>query len=226
MGTKSHDEMEKFLKPTIYCDCDQAELSKLARHFKDEADTEEKAALAIFYFVRDSIKSGMDRFDTKASETLNKGYGGCVGKANLQIALSRAAGIPARYAFIHMSKEVLRPLDTFGLSRMAFSKIPDLLPHAICSIFLHDRWIFAESAFDQEMYAMFFKEKFGWNIEWDGENDLIVAREFYDGDFSFHHSLDESLSRNFGAFPPLFLTRPMFSAANIYSNRHRKRFRR
>ncbi|MFC1853549.1 transglutaminase domain-containing protein [candidate division CSSED10-310 bacterium] len=222
----SETDLSRYLRPTEFCDCDHPSLKEFAQTLGSPDQDPISTAVAIFYFVRDNIKSGMDRFDLKASQTYVKKYGGCVGKSNLQIALLRAAGIPARYAHINMSKEVLRPLDTFGLSHLAFQKIPPLLPHVVCSVYLKEKWLFAEAAFDKEMFEMFFAANFSWDINWDGQHDLLVAREFFVGNFSFYDSMDDDFARNFGALPPLFLSRPMFSAANIYSSRLRGRHRR
>lgn len=215
--------MKRFLAATEFCDCGNPDIVEAAKSLCKAKTTEKEQAKAIFQFVRDDIKSGMDRFNVTASETLKKRYGGCVGKSNLQIALLRAMTIPARYAAVKLDKEVLRSLNTFALSKLAFAKIPPLLPHVVCSVYLDNHWIFAEAAFDKEIYRLFFQEKFGWNIDWDGENDLLVAQEFFRGDFEFYPSMDEQFSRNFDMLPPLFLVSPMFSIANFYSRRLKKK---
>lgn len=219
------EDLSQYLRATKYCDCENKMLRGVVNEIIGDISEPTQRAVSIFYFVRDSIKSGMDRFDVKASETLTKCFGGCVGKANLQIALMRAGGIPARYAAVSMRKEVLNPLNTFGLSRLAFSKIPELLPHVVCSVNIENKWLFAESAFDKEMFSLFFKPNKNWEIDWTGREDLLVADEYFVGGFKYFDSMDEQFSKNFNMLPPLFLTGPMFSVANVYSNRLRRMHR-
>ncbi|MBN2384754.1 transglutaminase family protein [bacterium] len=220
------DELELYRRNTLFCDSEHASMLELADGIKQQHSRTVDRAIAGFYLVRDQIKSGMDRFDVKASETLAKGFGGCVGKNNLLIALMRALDIPARYAANWMDREVLRPLDTFGLSHLAFARIPPKLPHVVCSVFLEHDWLMADCSFDREMFNMFFVDKHNWTIDWDGRSDLLVAREFLCGDFEFFASMDEQFARNFNVLPPLFLTRPMFGIARIYSCGLRHQHRR
>jgi len=221
------ESMKSYLQATEFCDCTHDSIQVLVKKIADRYPTQREKAVALFYYVRDEIKSGMDRFDVKASETLVKGFGGCVGKNNLLIALLRAAGIPGRYGFIKMHKQVFSILDKFGLSHLAFSQIPEYLPHVICSACLGERWIFADCSFDRDMYTMFYAEKYNWSIDWDGSEDLLVAREFHAGEFEFFSSMDTLLAENFNCLPPLILARPMFSIANVYNrvlrSQHRQR---
>lgn len=219
-------EFTKYCQATRYCDCDHPDIVDVVRSIKKKSSSTDDFVVSLFLFARDMIKSGMDRFDVKASETLKKGFSGCVGKNNLLIAMFRQADIPARYAFTRMSKEVLRPLDKIGLSRLAFSKIPDYLPHVICSLYFREKWIYVDCSFDKEMYEMFFARTSDWKIDWDGKHDLFVAREYHDGEIEFFDTMDTQFEANFGVLPPLFLARPMLGIANVYSRGLRSRHRR
>ncbi len=46
--------------------------------------------------VHQAPRFGLDPSDTKASVALRKKYGFCVTKTNLQVALLRSIGVPAR----------------------------------------------------------------------------------------------------------------------------------
>ena len=83
--------MDDFLKPTVLCDYEHSQIKNMARKLTENAKSPEEAALCIFNFVRDKIIFGLDFPGTKASDTLEKGYGFCVTKTNLQIALLRAS---------------------------------------------------------------------------------------------------------------------------------------
>ena len=105
---RTNDEMDECLKPTMLCDFDNAKVRDKAREIIKGVNTPKDMALKVFYFVRDEITFGLDYFDSKASHTLDKKKGFCFTKANLQVALLRAVGIPARYHFVHLNSEFLQ----------------------------------------------------------------------------------------------------------------------
>ncbi|CAM9626530.1 unnamed protein product [Ectocarpus sp. 4 AP-2014] len=74
------------------------------------ATTPRAKAIALFVFVRDSIKFGFtSRFDTASpEETLEAGMGHCNPQGALFASLLQAQGIPARQRFVNLSNGVLR----------------------------------------------------------------------------------------------------------------------
>ncbi|NIM98443.1 MAG: transglutaminase, partial [candidate division Zixibacteria bacterium] len=100
--------MEEYLKPTELCDADNDQVTTKAEKLTRDASSAKESALSIFNFVRDQIPFGLDSLDTKASRTLRKGYGFCVTKTNLQVALLRSIGVPARYHQVVLHKDVLK----------------------------------------------------------------------------------------------------------------------
>ncbi len=69
----------------------------LARHLTADAGSEREAAVRLFDFVRDEIPYRFGPWGLCASETLARGEGSCTNKANLLVALLRAAGTAAAY---------------------------------------------------------------------------------------------------------------------------------
>lgn len=98
--------MDKFVKPTQFCDCDNKEIIAKAEELTKNDESPKSAALSIFYFVRDQIPF-MGGPVVKASETLKIRNGFCITKSNLQVASLRAVNIPARYHIAHLRKEIL-----------------------------------------------------------------------------------------------------------------------
>ena len=108
-------------------------------------------AKKLFYFVRDGIKyrialfQKIDRKQFKASLTLKRGYGFCISKAILLIALCRACEIPAR---LHLA-DIRNHRIPEALKKFIGTDI--LLFHGYADIFINDRWVKVNPAFDIEL---------------------------------------------------------------------------
>ncbi|MFC1718206.1 transglutaminase family protein [Candidatus Poribacteria bacterium] len=185
--------MDEYLKPTELCDSDNEEVKKKAQELTKDADNPKQAAIGIFHFVRDQIPFGTDRSDTRASDTLRIGTGHCCPKANLQVALLRSIGIPARYHQVVLSKEVLKGILPDRIHRMLPEKI---WYHPWCECYLSGKWISCESLFDKALYdaavrkEVLSKEQMPM-IDWDGENDLTMVGSWMLEDKGTFSSLDD-----------------------------------
>jgi len=187
MARQVPEGVDEYLKLTKLCDHDNEKLREKAREIIKGAVTPKETALKIFYFVRDEILFGIDYPDTKASHTLKKGVGFCITKTNLQIALLRAVGIPARCHYVRLSKEALKDIaPRFMYEKMTF------LTHPWCECYLSGKWIACEALFDETLFegmlekGLLTKEQMP-TIDWNGETELILTK---------HHIIDD-----FGAFP-------------------------
>jgi transglutaminase-like putative cysteine protease len=131
-------------------------VTKKARELIDGIPPENKIqkAIKLFYYVRDQIKYVVTfdheyykRKNLKASATLERGYGFCIQKAVLLAALARAVGIPSRLHFNdiinHMTSEKYR--EYVGSDRFIY--------HGYTELFLNDKWVEANVAFDKELCA-------------------------------------------------------------------------
>ncbi|HML05613.1 MAG TPA: transglutaminase domain-containing protein [Methanobacterium sp.] len=91
-------DLQKYLAATANCQVNNAQIKALAASITSGKTSSYDKAVAIFNWVRDKIGYSF-YYNTKkgAVGTLNAKTGNCVDTAHLLIALSRAAGLPARY---------------------------------------------------------------------------------------------------------------------------------
>ena len=163
------DNLHQYLRPTYFIDSDAAEVIAFARAFAGDKKTLREKGMALFYAVRDTIRYDPYRIDLekretfKASSIISRGYGYCVAKAIVLVAVARAAGIPSRLGFAdvrnHLSTERLRQLmetDTF-------------IFHGYTELFLEDHWVKATPTFNRSLC-----DKFGVKaLDFDGRNDSL-----------------------------------------------------
>ena len=121
--------LEECLKPTELCDSMQTEIRKKMQELTFSCTTQLEKAKAIYRAVRDMPYS-FQPFAVHASETLTKGTGHCYNKANLQVALLRAAGVPAAYALVGISLTEFKPIS--GENEVI---------HAYCIAYIDGKWI-------------------------------------------------------------------------------------
>lgn len=166
-GMASLDDLDQYLCPTEFIDCDAAAIVDLARSLtRPSAD---QTAVALFDWVRDEIKydpfcavDGRELY--RATAVLERGSGYCVQKAVLLAAMGRAAGIPARLGFadVRNHKVPARMREMMGTDLFVY--------HGYVEFWLGRRWVKATPAFDQEA-----TQKAGaLLVELDGENDALL----------------------------------------------------
>lgn len=92
------NDLTAYLLPTKNCQSDNSAIVSLAQSITADLTSTYDKASAIFNWVRDNTTYSY-YYNTKkgAVKTLNTLSGNCVDQTHLLIALSRAAGIPARY---------------------------------------------------------------------------------------------------------------------------------
>jgi len=194
MAWQKPEGMDEYLMPTKLCDCDNVKLKEKAKEIIRGAETPKEAALKIFYFVREQIPFGMDYPDAKASHTLKKGIGFCFTKTNLQIALLRVVGIPARCYYVHLRKELLE----YIAPRFMYDRMP-FITHPWCECYLAEGWIACEGLMDEAWYktglrmGSFTKEQIP-TIDWDGETNLILFKPWIVKDVGTFASLDAAMT--------------------------------
>ena len=125
--------LRPFLLPSPCCDADHPSVAQLSRELTAEADSVAAAAACIRSWIRRHIVNTLqDKSDT-ASQTLSKREGMCTNKANLQIALLRAAGIPAGYSLVHITKQAFEGPHTLPA---VYEPISDVTLHCFCSVYI------------------------------------------------------------------------------------------
>jgi uncharacterized protein YpmS len=91
-------ELQKYLAATLNCQVNDPKIKALAASITNGKTSAYDKSVAIFNWVRDNISySFYPNTRRGALRTLNDRTGNCVDQAHLLIALSRAAGIPAKY---------------------------------------------------------------------------------------------------------------------------------
>ena len=125
--------LRPFMLPSTSCDADHPSVVELSQELTAEADSVAAAAASIRSWVRRNIVYTLqDKSDT-ASQTLSKLEGMCTNKANLQIALLRAAGIPAGYSLVHITKQAFEGPHTLPA---VYEPISDITLHCFCSVYI------------------------------------------------------------------------------------------
>jgi transglutaminase-like putative cysteine protease len=184
------------LRATKLCNSDHPAVRDRAKALVQGASTPKDKALEIFYFVRDAIPfdATLDIWE-KASETLDKRVNDYCNKVNLQVALLRAAGIPARCHLVQVRKEVLRAF----IPRFIYHRLPSPVGHFWCECHLDERWIACETLFDEPLYqgmlgaGLVTREQMP-TIDWDGESNLILFEAWIVSDEGTYPAFDDILA--------------------------------
>jgi transglutaminase-like putative cysteine protease len=210
----------EFLTGTKYCDTENAEIQRRTAHLlspsgkpRDGGDVH--SAVRIFDWVRDEVKYSFDFWNVKASETMRKMSGMCANKANLQIAMLRAAGIPAGYGLLRIRKEAIRTIANDEI----YSKSSDVIIHVYCRVLLNGQWISADATVDRELYEAAYLKVPDWEyLSWDGQSHFRIPSSYIVEDMGLRSNIDEYMD-----MPPRFLTDDIIKRANDHVNRLRRK---
>lgn len=133
-----------------------------------DAETDEQRIEKIYYFVRDEIEFGyLYPQEISVEDVLRNRRGVCMQKANLLVAMARAAGLEARFHFMYIHKTALEDF----LPDYAYKRWIDPFPHTLPEIYLDGKWVSMEATFDKELHEICIKKKLNF-----GKNEEI-ARE-------------------------------------------------
>ena len=185
-----------YLRATELCNFEHPAIRDKADALVQRSDTPRDTALGVFHFVRDAIPfdATLDIWE-KASETLDKRVNDNCNKVNLQVALLRAVGIPARCHLVQVEKEVLKPF----IPRFIYNRIPSPVGHFWCECHLDERWIACEALFDEPLYlgmlgaSLVTREQIP-TIDWDGKSDLILFLPWIVSDEGTYPAFDNILA--------------------------------
>lgn len=167
MGYKHDVRLKRFLEPSAFCDCDDGEVNSTALELTKGAENDGEAAVRIFYFVRDQIRFAYPSLG-KASDTLRLGYGTCSSKANVEVALLRSIGIPARFR-----------LQLTGARLLFGDKVPPPfideefsgeVTHYLAEVYVDGKWLIADATFDKELDPKRARD-------WDGKEHVAILDE-------------------------------------------------
>jgi hypothetical protein len=152
---KSTNSEEKYLRPTLYCDCRKPEIVALAHQLGASQKSDREFAEAAFEFAKRKIILEIIPLDD-VDEVLRRGTGTCIHKMSVFIALCRAAGIPARFKFFSLTM-----LDTWmgtsmeraPLMKQWYDAMGAFLIHGEGEVYLEGKWITADVGAEPQRQA-------------------------------------------------------------------------
>ena len=198
-------ERDPYLSPGKYIDSDHPAVREFAAaHARGESDLER--AVSLYYAVRDGIRYNpfLDFSQDaayRASSTLERGEGFCVGKSALLAACARAIGIPARVGFADVKNHLTTPRLRERMGTDLF------IYHGYCELFLEGKWVKATPVFNRELCRRFRVKP----LEFDGREDSIFHpfdeddrrhMEYVRDHGSFADVPAERIQREFRAYYP------------------------
>jgi hypothetical protein len=164
---------------TDVIEADAPAIRELAGRIAGPAEGTEAARL-LFEWVRDEIRYDMapdveERADWCATTTLERGQGFCQQKAVLLAALLRARDIPAGVVLQDLLDHKIPPpyVALIGSQRLEL--------HGLTCAFLDGHWV----RLDPTLPRSFVEKKRYRLVEFDGENDAVLAETDLDGEPHF-----------------------------------------
>lgn len=127
--------------PTTLCDSENEEIKRLATRLRRA--TPASTAEAILLYVWE-FPYRFGNWQEKASETLAKRSGMCTTKANLQVALMRAAGLEAGFVEVPMETQFLGELMPSAWLKMQ----REAVKHYFAAVKLDGKWHAVDSSYD------------------------------------------------------------------------------
>ena len=144
-GMKYCNSDEKYLRPTLYCNCRSHEIIALANHLGAFKKSDYEFAEAAFEWAKRNITLEMIEMD-QLYDTLQRGTGTCIHINNVFVALCRCTGIKARYKMFaaiesqSMYDEVYDPMMQRWYDALGYFSL-----EADIEVYLDGKWIVAHA---------------------------------------------------------------------------------
>ncbi len=164
---RAHIRFKQFLKSSAFCDCDNAEVHSAAKELTKGTKNDRETAVRIFYFVRDELKFAYPSLG-KASDTLRRGYGTCSSKANVQVALLRSVGIPARFRLQLTEARLL--FEGKVPPPFIDEEFSGEVTHYLAEVYVDGKWLMADATFDKELDPKRARD-------WNGKEHVAILEE-------------------------------------------------
>jgi hypothetical protein len=180
----------EYLEPTEFLDFNKKRVSEKAFEITKDLKTDKDKVVALFYWVRDSLKYNAlsyypkIKLNLKASVSIRRETGFCMSKAATLSALARAIGIPAR---IHMA-DIINHKSSQKLQDLMGSNVFHC--HGYSEMYLNGKWVKATPVFDRETCE---KAGFFPMVEFDGEHDALLASHDMEGNKFIEYTADYGL---------------------------------
>ena len=152
---RSTNSEEKYLRPTLFCDCRKPEIIALAHQLGAYQKSDREFAEAAFEFAKRKIILEIIPLDD-VDAIAHRGTGTCLHKISVFIALCRAAGIPARYKFfaLTMLDTWMAPaLEHAPLMKQWYDAMGSFLVHGAGEVFLEEKWVNADVGAEPQRQA-------------------------------------------------------------------------
>ena len=145
-GMKFIKSNEKYLRPTLYCNPHAKEIVALANHLGAFEKEPYEYAKDVFEFVKRNLILQIMPLDGVVA-TLRRGYGTCLHKISLFIALCRAAGLKARYKLYALAV-IQQWYDTFigvdSIMQEWYNAMGYFMLHGEGEVYIDGKWYVAD----------------------------------------------------------------------------------
>ena len=169
------DNADSYLESTEYLDADHPLVAALAEKLTHGAESDVERIRAIYLYVRDLRYDILESFrylaagQRSASAVLEHGVAFCMGKASSFVALSRAAGVPARVAFQTLESPEKEFLSPEVRALWGGKRGRPLTWHSLGEAFLNGRWVKLDATIEAPTAARLGKP---YTQEFDGITDI------------------------------------------------------
>ncbi len=188
----STNNLEKYLQPTEFLDCDNQSVRDFAEQNTIDTTTDTEKAVKLYYAVRDGFQYNPYLLDLRregltASNLLTRNRGYCVEKAVLLAASARAVGVPSRLSFYIVRNHIATEKLEQALKKNY------LVFHGAAEVYLEGNWLKTTPAFNQSLCRYLGVEP----LEFDGTTDSIFQEYDHQGNLFMTYLHD------YGAFADL-----------------------
>ena len=169
------DNADSYLESTEYLDADHPLVAALAEKLTHGAESDVERTRAIYLYVRDLPYDILESFrylaagQRSASAVLEHGVAFCMGKASSFVALSRAAGVPARVAFQTLDSPEKEFLSPEVRALWGGKRGRPFTWHSLGEAFLNGRWVKLDATIGAQTAARLGKP---YTQEFDGITDI------------------------------------------------------
>ncbi len=173
MIMRPNNNLQDFLKPTYYCDCDNKKIIDLAKKLTITAKNDREKAIMLFDFVRDRYLYSFGDWRITASDLVKQKRGMCTTKTNLLVALLRSVGIPAGFRIIRINAQNV--FKIFAKLKYLYQKMSTNSVHIFASVYLDGKWIDVDPSLDIVLAKGLEKVGYSKNISngWNGYDDFV-----------------------------------------------------
>jgi len=186
------DELEYYLKPTYFCDCDNKKITNFVGGITDNCKSDKERLITLFYYIRNHYKYAFGNWQLKASQFISKKSGMCTNKANLLVACLRNIKIPAGFKVIRINARNV--FGVFTSLNFLKNKISTNSIHMYVGFYLNKKWVFVDPSLDDLLLNGI--SKYGYKNQflnnWDGKSDYVnfIPQKEIIKDVGFFHNID------------------------------------